>query len=68
MATVTGQQPNVVSIKGKQEPRISLILREQLAAQAVAVIDAHWKRPDVDEKLAILKAAAQQVEATRSSI
>ena len=57
----------VVTIRDLQEPRISLILKEQLAAQAVAVIDAHWKRPDADEKLAILKAACQQVEATRSS-
>ena len=56
---------NVVSIGREQEPRIGLILKEQLAAQAVAVIDAHFVRPDLDEKLAILKAATQQVEAMR---
>lgn len=38
--------------------------QEQLAAQVVAVLDAHFKRPTIDEKLAILKAARQQVEAT----
>jgi hypothetical protein len=46
-------------------PRFGLIEQEQLAAQMVAVLDAHFKRPDYEEKLSILKAARQQVEATR---
>jgi hypothetical protein len=49
----------------EREPKFGLIEQEQLAAQAVAVLDAHFKRPTCDEKLAILKAACQQVEAMR---
>jgi hypothetical protein len=49
----------------EREPKFGLIEKEQLAAQAVAVLDAHFKRPTCEEKLAILKAACQQVEATR---
>jgi hypothetical protein len=51
--------------RGEIVPRIGLIEQEQLAAQAVAVLDASFKRPTADEKLAILKAACQQVEAMR---
>lgn len=45
--------------------RFGLIEQEQLAAQVVAILDAHFKRPNADEKLTILNAARQQVEATR---
>jgi hypothetical protein len=48
-----------------REPKFGLIEQEQLAAQVVAVLDAHFKRPTADEKLAILNTARQQVEATR---
>jgi hypothetical protein len=56
---------DVIRMSRDMEPRFGLIeQQEQLAAQVVAVLDAHFKRPTIDEKLAILKAARQQVEAT----
>jgi hypothetical protein len=45
--------------------KFDLIEQEQLAAQMLAVLDAHFKRPDCDEKLMIIKVAHQQIEATR---
>jgi hypothetical protein len=57
---------NILEMGQRQNtPRFGLIEQEQLAAQMVAVLDAHFKRPDYEEKLAILNAARQQVEATR---
>ncbi len=56
---------SVIQFGTDQVPRFGLIEQEQMAAQVVAVLDAHFKRPTVDEKLAILKAANQQVESTR---
>lgn len=58
---------NIVSIGGKQEQRIDLFLKKQLAAQAVAVIDAHFVRPSPEEKLWILEDAIRQVRATELS-
>lgn len=54
----------LIRMNGTEEPRFGLIEREQLAAQMLAILDAHFKRPSADEKLAILIAARQQVEAT----
>jgi hypothetical protein len=57
---------NVLEMPGQQqEPKFGLIEKEQLAAQMLAVLDAHFKRPDCEEKLAILNVARQQVEATQ---
>jgi hypothetical protein len=59
MAKVLGMTGNA------EAERFGLIEQEQMAAQVVAILDAHFKRPTADEKLAILNAARQQVEATR---
>jgi hypothetical protein len=55
----------VIGIGERVEPKFGLIEQDQMAAQVVAILDAHFKRPNADEKLEILKAARQQVEATR---
>ena len=43
--------------------RMNAVEREQLAAQVVAVMDAHFQRPDADAKRHILGLAGQQIEA-----
>lgn len=47
----------------KERHRFDVIDQEQLAAQLVAVMDAHFQRPSSDEKRHILKLATQQIEA-----
>lgn len=42
---------------------VDIVQREQLAAQVVAVMDAHWGRPTAEEKRCILRSAQQQIEA-----
>ena len=42
---------------------MNLIEKEQLAAQIVAVMDAHLSRPDAGLKQQILKLADQQIDA-----
>ena len=37
------------------------IAREQLAAQLVAIMDAHFHRPTLEEKQRILELAARQI-------
>lgn len=37
--------------------------KEQLAAQLVAVMDAHFERPDPNEKRYLLRLAEQQIQA-----
>jgi hypothetical protein len=41
--------------------RFDVIDQEQLAAQVVAIMDAHFQRPSRTEKLHILKLASQQL-------
>lgn len=43
--------------------RLDVLAQEQLAAQIVSVMDAHFKRPEADEKKYILSLAAQQIRA-----
>ena len=43
--------------------RFDLIDQEQLAAQVVAVMDAHFQRPSHNEKITILRKAEQQIRA-----
>jgi hypothetical protein len=45
-------------------PRFDIVDREQLAAQIVATMDAHFQRPSADEKRHILRLAERQIEAT----
>jgi len=46
--------------------RFDPIDQEQLAAQVVAIMDAHFQRPSADEKLRLLDLARAQVTATRA--
>jgi hypothetical protein len=41
--------------------RFDIIDQEQLAAQLVAVMDAHFQRPNIEEKQHILKLAGEIV-------
>ena len=43
--------------------RFGAVEQEQLAAQVVAVMDAHFHRPTAEEKNRILKLAADQISA-----
>jgi hypothetical protein len=43
--------------------RFDLIDQEQLAAQVVAIMNAHFHRPSDDEKREILSLATQQIRA-----
>jgi len=43
--------------------RFDAIEQEQLAAQVVAVMEAHFHRPTAEEKNRILKLAAEQISA-----
>ncbi len=43
--------------------RFDLIDKEQMAAQIVALMGAHFQRPSISEKLFVLKLAAEQVRA-----
>lgn len=43
-------------------PRFDPIDQEQLAAQVVALMDAHFQRPSVEEKRAILTKAEKQIQ------
>ena len=46
-----------------EQDRFGLIDQEQLAAQVVAVMDAHFQRPTADQKRHILKLAESQIRA-----
>jgi hypothetical protein len=46
-----------------ERSRFDLIDQEQLAAQMVAVMSAHFQRPTAPEKLRVLDLAIQQVRA-----
>jgi hypothetical protein len=46
--------------------RFDLIDQEQLAAQLVAVMDAHFQRPDAAEKRRILALAEGQISAAQA--
>jgi hypothetical protein len=43
--------------------RLEPVAQEQLAAQLVAVMEAHFLRPDADEKNRILHLASEQISA-----
>jgi len=45
----------------QNRPRFDEIDREQLAAQLVSVMNAHFQRPNAEEKRYILQIAARQV-------
>jgi hypothetical protein len=47
-------------------PRFDVVDREQLAAQVVSIMDAHFQRPSVAEKRQILQLATQQIDAAIS--
>lgn len=40
--------------------RLDIIDQEQLAAQIVAVMEAHFQRPKIDEQINVLRLAMQQ--------
>ena len=48
-----------------ESPCIDPIIREQLANQLVAVMDAHFTRPTDDQKREILQTAERQIMALR---
>jgi len=48
-----------------RDSRFDLIDQEQLAAQLVAVMDAHFQRPDAEAKVRILRLAEGQIAAKR---
>lgn len=58
---------NVVSIgreaQAGRSGKFDLLDQEMLAAQLVAIMDAHFERPDYEQKLRILELARQQVSA-----
>jgi hypothetical protein len=41
--------------------RFDLIDQEMLASQVVAIMDAHWARPDATQKRDILRRAERQI-------
>lgn len=41
--------------------RFDLIDQEMLASQVVAIMDAHWAKPDAEQKRNILHRAEQQI-------
>jgi len=41
--------------------RFDVVEQEQLAAQIVALMDAHFQRPTVEQKIRILNLAHQQI-------
>jgi hypothetical protein len=43
--------------------RFDLIDQEMLASQVVAIMDAHWARPNAAQKKDILRRAEQQIAA-----
>jgi hypothetical protein len=43
--------------------RFDLIDQEMLASQVMAIMDAHWCRPDAEQKKRILRRAEQQIAA-----
>ena len=45
------------------QDRFDVVDQEQLAAQVVAVMDAHFQRPSADQKRLILKLAEGQIRA-----
>jgi hypothetical protein len=45
----------------EERPRFDVIDQEQLAAQLVAIMDAHFQRPSADEKRYVLRLAASQL-------
>lgn len=47
--------------------RFDPIDREQIAAQIVALMDAHFQRPNADEKCHILHLAERQIKDATSS-
>ena len=42
--------------------RFDLIDQEMLASQVVAIMDAHWCRPDAEQKRDILRRAERQID------
>jgi len=44
-----------------EQDRFDLVDQEQLAAQVVAVMDAHFQRPTAEQKKHILKLAESQI-------
>jgi hypothetical protein len=53
----------MMSVGSPDRDRFDLVDQEQLAAQLVAVMDAHFQRPDSQKKRHILRLAANQIEA-----
>ena len=60
----------VVSIGGSEEPKMSgdaLLRREQIAAQIIAVMRAHFTRPGPEEMKEILRCVEGQLTALELS-
>lgn len=51
----------------KNRNRFDAIDREQLAAQLIAIMDAHFQRPTAGEKLHILEVASRQLLSDQAS-
>lgn len=47
-----------------ENDRFDVVDKEQLAAQVVAIIDAHFTRPTADQKRLILRLAESQITAS----
>jgi hypothetical protein len=54
----------MVGDPAKWRYRFDLIDQEMLASQVVAIMDAHWCRPDAAQKRDILRRAEQQIAAS----
>jgi hypothetical protein len=58
----------VVSIEGEKAPSAEVLMRrEQIAAQIVAIMQAHFSRPGPEEMKEILECAEGQITALQLS-
>lgn len=50
-----------------EDCRLDVVEQEQIAAQMISIMDAHFRRPQASEKTYILSLAAQQISAQEAS-
>jgi hypothetical protein len=55
-------------IMDNERTRFDLIDQEQLAAQVVAIMDAHIQHPSAEEKRHILRLAERQIESKQMRV
>jgi hypothetical protein len=68
MMGVYAEMSNVIKFGGDKKPDAQeLLRREQIAAQIVAIMQAHFSRPGPDEMKQILQCAEGQVTALQLS-